>query len=91
VFEFWNLDLGAQLGISLHKGRKRFIRSEEKISTVGTFLLVKNSWGRNFQLNITMEQSSEDIAVLEETVSQDNLINFTFVDLVTTPGKYVRR
>jgi hypothetical protein len=40
-----------------------------------------------FILNNTMEQSSEDIAVLEETMSQDNLIIFTFVDLVTTPGK----
>jgi hypothetical protein len=37
VFEFWNLDLGAQLGISLNKGRQGFIRSEEKISTVGYF------------------------------------------------------
>ncbi len=46
VFEFWNLNLGAQLGISLNKGRQGFKRSEEKISTVGTgtFLLVKNSW-----------------------------------------------
>jgi hypothetical protein len=34
VFEFWNLDLGAQLGISLYKGRQRFIGSEEKISIV---------------------------------------------------------